>query len=43
LTVIICALQQNRYGEPAGKIIAVRVILFWWRRRESNPRPKIFI
>ncbi len=32
--------HKNNKSEPMLNLQKVRIILFWWRRRESNPRPK---
>ena len=34
-------LEPNSNGKAAAKEVGVRPILLWWRRRESNSRPKI--
>lgn len=33
-------LKPNRYSKATFEVIGVRFIPRWWRRRESNPRPK---
>ena len=33
-------LKPNRYSKATFEVIGVRFIPRWWRRGESNPRPK---
>ena len=33
--------QPHSYSKAAFEKIGVRVMSIWWRRGESNPRPKV--
>lgn len=35
-------LDQNKKSDPMSDRIKVRIILKWWRWRESNPRLPVF-
>ena len=36
----VLTLQPHPYGKAAFEKVGVHVVSIWWRRGESNPRPK---
>ena len=40
LAFLLLTLQPHHDSKAAFEIIGVRVMSIWWRRGESNPRPK---